>query len=208
MCGIAVLSVLCLKVTSFKDRWLQPVFVSLPILLVAVWRDSLDRTRLRAMLWLGALIGLVVLALAPGRVLLTERLNKREILNAPFRRLAPDLAPLMERADFVVSSDRWLAGNLHLWFPEKLVISPDLMTFYNPRGRHCLVVWEVNPRSGPGPPPALREFARSFSGGELQGEPTYVEEIWKYHKSRQIRLGALMTVLRPEALERNQGAPH
>jgi len=198
MCGIAILSVLCVKVTNFKDRWLQPVFVSLPILLVAVWRDSLDRTRLRAMLWLGASIGVVVLLLAPGRVLLTERLNKREILNAPFRQLAPDLAPLIERADFVVSSDRWLAGNLRLWFPHKLVISPDLMEFYNPAGRRCLLIWEVNPRTASTrPPPPLIDFAHSFSGEKSEGEPVYVEEVWKYHKSRRIRLGALMVKLNP-----------
>src|SRR6202040_2506492 len=99
--------------------------------------------------------------------------------NAPFRRLAPDLAPLIERADFVVSPDRWLAGNLHLWFPDKLVISPDLMEFYNPAGRRCLLIWEVNPRAGTGPPQALLEFARSFSGEKLEGEPVYVEEVWK-----------------------------
>src|SRR6185295_8728171 len=32
--AIAILSVLLLKVTHFKDRWLQPLFVTLPILLV------------------------------------------------------------------------------------------------------------------------------------------------------------------------------
>ena len=118
---------------------------------------------------------------------MTERLNKREILNAPFRKLAPDFAPWVARADFVVSDDRWLAGNLRLWFPDKVCISPDLVPYYAPAGRSCLLVWEVT--QGPEPPAALVNFARSFAGKELPGPFEHVQEVWKYHESKSVRFG-------------------
>jgi hypothetical protein len=195
---VVVISVLCFEITSFKERWLQPLFVSVPILLVAVLRDNLNGARLKAMLWLGAVIGVIVEAVAPGRVLLTEQLHKREILNAPFRRLAPDLARWVRESDFVVSPDDWLAGNLRLWFPDKLVVSPELMSFYAPSGRRCLMVWEVNRQTDP--PPAVLRFATSFTGAPFHGTPAYVEECWKYHQRKELRFGVIELEKAPPAL--------
>src|SRR5262249_5331558 len=39
--------VVLFRVTEFKDRWLQPLFVATPILVVIAVRDGLNRARLR-----------------------------------------------------------------------------------------------------------------------------------------------------------------
>jgi lipopolysaccharide core galacturonosyltransferase RgtB len=187
---LVVLSVALLRVTTFKDRWLQPIFVSLPILLLVALVDSLNAARLRAILVLGSVIAGVVAIVAPGRLLLTERLHKREILNAPFRQLAADLRPLVASADFIVSNDRWMAANVHLWFTDKLAITPDLRSSLGPRDRHCLLVWEVKPHDEF--PHSLQEFAREFTGNVSLPAPVWLEETWKFHRAKKLRLGVVL----------------
>jgi hypothetical protein len=110
--------VVLFKVTEFKDRWLQPLFVATPILVVVAVRDGLNRVRFKALGLLAAAIACIVVILAPGRLYLTEqrgqiavwaRLGKvdrphRDILNAPFRKMAADLKSPVEIADFILSS--------------------------------------------------------------------------------------------------------
>ena len=189
LCLMVVLSVLVLRVTSFKDRWLQPIFVSLPLFLILAFREGLDRARLKAILSLGALVGLAVLVMASGRLLLVERMNKREVLNAPFRKLAPDLAPLVGRADFVVAEPRWLAGNLRLWFPQKRIVSADMIPFYPCAGQHGLLVWETGRETNL--PPALANAASQLTGRAPTTAPGYLEERWRYHRAKNMRLGVL-----------------
>jgi 4-amino-4-deoxy-L-arabinose transferase-like glycosyltransferase len=188
--ALVVFSVLLFRVTSFKDRWLQPIFVSLPILLIVGLRESLSPSRLKAMVLLAAVISVVVAVLAPGRLLLTERLNKREILNAPFRQLAPDLDRFVRSTDFVVSDDRWMAANVHLWFPDKLTLSPDLVSFFGASGRRCLLVWEASRRADL--PPELSRFALEFTGKTSLPATVWLEETWKYHHSKKMRVGVML----------------
>jgi len=65
--------VVLFKVTEFKDRWLQPLFVATPVLIVVAVRDGLNRVRLKMLSLLAVAISCVVVVLAPGRLLLTER---------------------------------------------------------------------------------------------------------------------------------------
>src|SRR6185369_14749418 len=70
--GIGIVVVL-FKVTEFKDRWLQPLFIATPILIVVAVQDGLNRARLKTLGLLAAAISCVVVVLASGRLLLTER---------------------------------------------------------------------------------------------------------------------------------------
>jgi 4-amino-4-deoxy-L-arabinose transferase-like glycosyltransferase len=205
--AMAVLSVLLFKVTSFKDRWLQPVFVALPLLCVAWLEPFLDRGRLRAIVILGVLIGAVVTVAAPGRVLVTDWIDqqrsrkgareKREVLNAPFRKFAPDLTPLVERSDFIMAHDRWLAANLHLWFPQKLALTPELVPYYPCACERCLLVWEAGQSDQA--PEDLEKFSEQFSGKQIE-TPVFLQEVWKYHRSKQMRLGTMVVERRAPAL--------
>src|SRR4029078_4314058 len=118
---LVVLTVLIGKVTQFKDRWLQPIFICSPIFLIALLRDCLDRVRLKFALTLGLIISVGMSVSASGRLFFTEKRGRRDVLNAPFRKFAADLKPSVENAGFILAGDYWLAGNLRLWFPEKRV---------------------------------------------------------------------------------------
>jgi hypothetical protein len=188
--GIGIIVVL-FKVTEFKDRWLQPLFVATPILVVVAVRDGLNRTRLKTLGGLAAAISCIVVVLASGRLYLTEWRNRRDILNAPFRKFAADLKTRAENADFIVSGTYWVGGNLRLWFPDKHIFSaePDLAPpDLNFPGQKCLVVWNADQPQ----PKKLIEFAKAFTGSDEKLTPTFIEEKWKYHQSKIMRLGVLV----------------
>jgi 4-amino-4-deoxy-L-arabinose transferase-like glycosyltransferase len=192
--GIGILVVL-FKVTEFKDRWLQPLFVATPILVVVALRDALNQVRLKILVMLAATVACIVVILAPGRLYLTEwRTAKRgahDILNAPFRKFAADLKAPAEKCDYILSSTYWLGGNLRLWFPDKHIFSPDLappdVQF---PGQKCLMVWDADRRSQP--PDELKKFASAFTADYDKLTPTFIEEKWKYHHSKMMRLGMLV----------------
>jgi 4-amino-4-deoxy-L-arabinose transferase-like glycosyltransferase len=186
---VPVLAVLLLKVTDFQDRWLQPLYVALPILLVCAVRARLDQTRLTALLILGALATLVVGTSVSGRLYFTEQRGRRDVLNAPLRELAAALKTRAQQADFFVTDGYWLAGNLRLRFPDKHVFCPDLAPPDINAGRRCLVVWDSARK--PEPPVALLDFAREFAAGP-RPPAVYVEERWKYHRAKMLRLGSWM----------------
>jgi 4-amino-4-deoxy-L-arabinose transferase and related glycosyltransferases of PMT family len=199
--GIAVVF---FKVTEFKDRWLQPLFVATPILVVVAVRDGLSRVRLQALTLLAAAVACIVVILAPARLYLTEWRGRRDILNAPFRKFAADLKSSAENTAFILAGNYWVGGNLRLWFPDKHIFSPEpdlAPPDINFPGQKCLMVWNAEHRTEP--PQELTEFANAFTGSREKLTPTFIEEKWKYHQNKMMRLGVLV-------LERNrpiEGSP-
>jgi lipopolysaccharide core galacturonosyltransferase RgtB len=186
--GIGIVVVL-FKVTEFKDRWLQPLFVATPILVVVAARDGLNRVRLKTLSVLAAGIACIVVILAPGRLYLTEWRNRRDILNAPFRKLATDLENPAEKADFILSGTYWLGGNLCLWFHDKHIFDSELAPpDINFPGQKCLIVWNAEQPV----PHKLIEFAKKFTGSDEALAPTFIQEKWKYHQNKMMCLGVLL----------------
>jgi 4-amino-4-deoxy-L-arabinose transferase-like glycosyltransferase len=185
---VPILAVLILKVTDFQDRWLQPLYVGIPVLLVCAVRERLNQERLTALLILGAVVTLIGGAAVSGRLYFTEQRGRRDVLNAPLRDLSVDLKARAEGADFIVTDGYWLAGNLRLRFPHKHVFCPDLAPPDTSAGKRCLVVWDSARK--PEPPVALVDFAREFAGEQGQPPPVYVEQRWKYHSAKMMRLGS------------------
>ena len=113
------------------------------------------------------------------------------MLNAPFRKFAADLKTRAENADLILSGTYWVGGNLRLWFPDKHIFSPDLVPpDINFPGQKCLMVWNAGQRTVP--PQELIEFANAFTGSDEKFTPTYIEEKWKYHHNKMMRLGVLV----------------
>jgi len=97
------------------------------------------------------------------------------------------------RADFIVGGSYWVGGNLRLWFPDKHIVSlgPGLAPLdVNLPGQKCLIVWNAEQRTDP--PDELKEFANHFTAGSEKLTPTFIEEKWKYHQNKMMRLGVLV----------------
>jgi hypothetical protein len=137
---------------------------------------------------LSAVVALGVLLAAPGRVLLTEALHKREVLNTPFEKLAADLHPMVNEADCLIAENHTLAGNFRLWFPTKLVVDPEVGPIFKPGPRKTVVIWNAKKQTAP--PWDLVQFARRFTGGKNVTKPRTFEELLKYHHEGRICLEA------------------
>ncbi|HZR17782.1 MAG TPA: glycosyltransferase family 39 protein [Verrucomicrobiae bacterium] len=183
-------NIIIFRVTGVRDRYVQPFFVWLPVLLVGALPRKITARAVRFFLPLAGLGAVVVALVAPGRILLTESLKKNEILNTPFRKLAMDLKSAVERADCIVAENHRVAGNLRLWFPTKLVLDPEVAPLFQPAHRKTLLVWESN--SNAQPPTELLRFVRSFNEAAKMDESRTVEELLKYHHVRTIRLGVAL----------------
>ena len=114
---------------------------------------------------------------------MTEARGRRDVLNAPFRKLAGDLSSHVKNVDYIIANDYWLAGNLVLWFPGKPVDSLDLNP---PRGSFgpALLVWDASRRTQA--PKALAGLATNSLS-----QPQFFEEKWKFHRSGTMRLGVM-----------------
>ncbi|MDB6027813.1 MAG: glycosyl transferase family 39 [Verrucomicrobiales bacterium] len=184
--GIVTASILIFKVTGFRDRWLQPLFVWLPILLVAALREQLSPLRLMLTLHLSVLVASAVVVIAPGRLLLTEPLAKNEILNTPYRRFAADLKPIFDNTECIIAADYRIAGNLRLLFPSKFVTSPEFADLFPRVTGRCVLVWDTT--AGEEPPKQFLQFAESISGKKNLGARTTAQEILKYHQTKTMQL--------------------
>jgi 4-amino-4-deoxy-L-arabinose transferase-like glycosyltransferase len=187
---MTILSIFFIKVTEFKDRWLQPIYISLPILLVAVLQRALTSGRLKIILGFSTMVTLAVGFAASGRLYFSEARGRRDVLTAPFARLSDDLGGAVHKSDFILAGNYWLAGNLRLRFPQKKAYCPDLLAPQTAVGHTCLVVWEVGRKNAT--PPELLAFAREFTGSPVLPPPQYAEELWKYHRKEKLRLAFWM----------------
>jgi len=187
---LVVLAILFFKITAFKDRWLQPIFIWFPILLVLWVQPHLGAARLKTFLGLAGAMTVAMALAIPGRLFFTEWRGRRDVLNAPFRKFAMDLSTSARTSECLVSDGYWLGGNMILWFPDKSVYTLDLAPPpKNLEAKSCLVVWDATRRSEPSV--ALLQFAKDFTGREVSAAPAYFEEKWKYHESKKMRLGVL-----------------
>lgn len=179
------IGVCAFAVTYAHNRWLQPIMVPTPLLLVLIWRDCLDALRIKIILVLGAIITLVVAVGASGRVLLTEPLHKYEILNAPYRPLAADIKDAFSKSDYIFANERWLAGNLRIWYPQKGMTIPEMTELFAP-STNCILVWDASRDN----PKLLIQTAEKETGQKF-GAPQYFEERMKYHHTNTMRLGIM-----------------
>jgi hypothetical protein len=188
--GLVTASVILFKVTGFRDRWLQPLFVWFPVLFFALYYEHLTPLRAKIILFLGVIVGIVVLILAPGRMLLTERLKKSEILNTPYRLFAHDLRPSMQSADCIIALDYKIAGNLHLWFPDKSVTSPEFADLLPPTKGRTILVWDA--ASDKKTVDNFKKFAETRTGKTATGPVFHAQEILKYHHDKSMKLTAVV----------------
>jgi hypothetical protein len=181
------LSIFIFKVAGFRDRWLQPLFVWLPILVISVFREAAEK-QTKVICYLGGAIAVIVLTLAPGRLLLTEKLNRNEVLNTPYRRFARDLQATMENADVIVAENYEIAGNLRLWFPNKFVVSPEFAELFPHVEGRAVPVWNAEKEYNA--PKRLTDFGRAETGKTPTGTVWHFQELLKYTHTRWMRLGA------------------
>ena len=188
-----ILAIMFFQVTGFKDRWFQPVFVSLPVFLVALFRERIGWEAFRATMLLGGVVAVVVSITIPARLYLAESLNRDITINAPFDKFAAELRTSAFHPRLIFTETLWMGGNMRLRFPDVTVLMPRVRDFpYRLQdGDQCLVVW--NATRSMTPPEKLVQFVNSFS--EIKWNPAdppqYVEVLLKHHHHQTMRFGII-----------------
>ena len=172
--------------TAFKGRWLQPIYVCLPMFFALLVEPRLNRSVLRQITFLAGTVTLIVIVLLPARIWYAEPLHRDEPLRAPLPELTSMLKQSVAQSDFIVTSDFFLGGNFRLSFPQKKVFTPE----FNPsplrqNGSSCLIIY--NATEDLQPPPAFHKFL----AGEIGSDAASIE--WSFIQTRS---GATSKALR------------
>lgn len=188
---LCVTMILCFKVTSFKDRWMQPLLFITPLYLVTLQQGRFTLSRARGYLALCLVVAAVVLVMMPGHVVWGGRTGDFGRLNAPWDRLAAELRGTGFTGGVIVAQGRLVGGNLRLFFPQSLVVAPEAPPADVPQGKARLLVWDATDSDGL--PEGLRAFAsgRFATEQQLSAPPRYVEAPYRYASGRAMRLGFL-----------------
>ena len=181
-----ILVVFFFRITGFKDRWFEPIFISLPILLLSVVQAPLKAAHAKAIGVMGSAVALLVLGIIPGRIIWAEKIGRTQLLNAPYRQMAGDLAASIPPGTLVVAETKWVGGNLRMLFPDLNVVSPELAQLYSVTNRECVVVWDVTRRDRPGQ--ALNNFVEQL-GLQLAENAAMIGTNYQFHREKIFRLG-------------------
>ena len=185
VCGVVLF-----KVTGFKDRWFQPVFVCLPVALVVFFQNRLGTKQIRALVALAIIVAAAICVSFPTRIWFAEKLHRREQLVAPFDRLSEEIRLEFPTAKTIIAEDLWLGGNLRRCFPEAQVLTPQLPGSWRrddaPKTR--LLIWNATRKESP--PESVLNFAKSVSEFD-EADARHIEATLKYFESKKMRLGIM-----------------
>lgn len=183
-----ILAVLVLRITGFKDRWFEPIFISLPLLLFAFAKNWIERTHVKQIFILGGIIALAVLILIPGRILFAESVGFTQLLNAPFAKMKNELSAKLPPDALILAESKWLGGNIRLQFPGRNVVTPELAKLFPATNRSCVVIWDATKDGSPRA--SFVKFLGSFSGIDLANTtPVFVQHNYQHYRDKKFRLG-------------------
>lgn len=187
---LLLLLVLVFRVTNIRERWLQPILICAPVLAVVLVRDRLDEKRSRWVVGSGLLVMCVVAVFLPARVLLSERIRREERLTRPYDALAAQMRPILPEGSLVVTDLQLLGGNLRVNLPGRWFATSDLAGLFQAGNEPCFLAWDASKSEEP--PKLLLDWAKKSTAAEqYRSRPQYFTATYKYHQSKQLRLGLL-----------------
>jgi hypothetical protein len=190
---VYVAAILILQ-AKFKERWIQPNLLALPLLVSGAMAAELTGVRLkRCALLAGAAAAAVCLVLS-GRVLFAGLTDRPLRQNMPYRELAEQVHKAGIQPDVIIADDRSLGAAFRMAFPEALGIVPGQLAPRKPSGL-CLVVCEVDPRRSTFE--RMREVAAQYEiPPHRLNEPQLVSAPLKYCPNQTLKV-AYVTVTGP-----------
>jgi len=177
--------------TAFKGRWLQPLYILLPVLLAALITPRLNRPTARRLFGAVALAALGISTIFIARMRWPDVFGVTQDANAPFDKLTAQFQEKLRRADFIVADDNFVGGNLRLLSPNKPVVTPQ---FPRPQiwkaNKRCVVVFDA--RKNGNPPAPLRELISLEFPSELaEATVSYVTAPMRFQPTVSVRLGVM-----------------
>jgi lipopolysaccharide core galacturonosyltransferase RgtB len=195
-----LLVVLVGKVTYVKDRWLQPLLFIVPIVFFArLDQQAVSERRYLLFFRVVGIAALAVYAAFTLRVIAASHSGSFCRLNYPFGAFAVDLRNLGFDQGIVVSDDRFVAGNLHLQFPESPAVIPDYRLEKQLDSRphkQLAVVWHA--AQSPTLPENLREYlASAFALRVDEAKIHVLSQPYLFGRGETIALAVILLPLPP-----------
>ncbi len=191
--GIAVttLIVVGFDISNLKSRWLQPLFIILPIPVLYVWQNRLDDRRIRRLSIACLIAALGILIGMHGRNFTGSWTGQSSNINTAFDTLAEQIRAQGFEDDLIVCDDLRIAGNLLRQFPGSVVVVPTLEGLVQDWKQPILVVWNATKHEQP------REGFATFVSRlrpdwKAPASPVIVEAPGHRGDPRVARLGVLM----------------
>ncbi|MCB2216290.1 glycosyltransferase family 39 protein [Desulfofustis glycolicus] len=146
---LIVAVILVTETTQIKQRWLQPFLFIFPLLLLMCTPTAEPPTRRTAIFALiTVLTAAIVTAVIPLRIFLVDLSDGPRRDNYPFPALARTIADSGFTGGTIVAEDKFIGGNMRLFFPESTVITPSLPLQPYRLTPQLLVVWQVHDPAG------------------------------------------------------------
>ena len=183
--ALYVAAILILQ-AKFKERWIQPNLLALPLLVAGAMASELTAARLKRCAMLAGLAAVAVFLILSGRVLLAGVTDRPLRQNMPYRELAEHVHRAGIQPDTIIAENRSLGAAFRMAFPEAVVIVPGLIPAKRP-GSACLVVCEVDPRNPTLEP--MRRLAGQYAVPQDRlSEGQFVSAPLKYCPNRELRI--------------------
>ncbi len=141
--AVSAVTVVVFGVGNIRSRWLQPLLLPLPVLMVYVVRARLTRERMRFLFAMVGLVAVTVFVVINGTALGARWLRRPHHLNVRFDVFAEQLRRHGFEGGLILSDDRFVAGNLRKTFPRSIALVPTMDYFARPAEADTLVVWNA-----------------------------------------------------------------
>ena len=188
---LCILMVLLFKITVFKDRWMQPLLFATPIYLVTLPWMRFNPVNVLRYANFALFIALAVLLIMPGHILYSSHTGTLSRLNSPYAALSTQLRKADFQGGLIIAQGRLLGGNLKLFFPESVIVAPEVPAFTAPSDTDRLIVWDATNNAEM--PEGLHKFAGTLSSVDLNTLPAqYIQSPYSYVADRSMRLGFLL----------------
>jgi len=126
--GSIIIIVLSGEVTRVKDRWMQPMLFSAPLLFFLLLPGLAQPAVFRRIMKIAAFVAACFLIALPLRVYLGPSYERYVRAHHPYPALASELARRFPQVREVITTDKLLAGNLHFQRPAlRTLLLPRMM---------------------------------------------------------------------------------
>jgi hypothetical protein len=198
MMVILLAGIFLFKVTGFKDRWLMPLCVWLPLALVLWCSARLNPARSAKLSTIAVIIAVVVMVLIPGRVWFAKAFHLQQALNMPFDALNQQLRQMEGTRGLLIAADNWVGGNLKRSFPAQEVVTPNICLAPQTPYDEAILVWNANKSDAM--PPRFLVFINGFAEFDTN-QIRFLEAPLKFWPDRSGRLAVLPCRLHPDTAE-------
>ena len=120
--ALCLVTVLAFHVATMRSRWLQPLLISVPLVVVAWAQPRLTPGRSRVVFVLAGLAMLAVTTVMYGTVVTAGWLGRPTYMNIPYREFAVQMRAAGFTQGVIIAENYPMAGNLRLCFPGSTVL--------------------------------------------------------------------------------------